>query len=73
VFRINIKYYVKLCLIKRIIGHKREEVAGGRNRLIIYNLYASSQFITVIKSSETGEGHVEWSAGLRNAYKIMVR
>jgi hypothetical protein len=40
-------------VLMRIFGHKREEVAGGWRRLHneeLHNLYASPNFIRVIKS-----------------------
>jgi hypothetical protein len=45
-------------VLRRILGPKREEVAGGRRRLHneeVHNFYASSNVIWVIKS-----GRIRW-------------
>jgi hypothetical protein len=52
------------------IGPKREEVAGGWRKLHseeLYNLYASSNIISVIKSKCKGlVGHVARTGGISN-------
>jgi hypothetical protein len=59
--------------LRRIHGHKREEVAGDWRRLHseeLHNLYASPNIITVIKIGTTKwAGYVARVGDMRNAYK----
>jgi hypothetical protein len=63
-------------VLKRIVGTKREEVAGGCRTLHkeeLHNMYASPNIIMVIKSR--GMGWVRHVAGMRcvrNAYSTLV-
>jgi hypothetical protein len=63
-------------VLRRIFGHKREEVAGGWRRLHneeLHNLYASPNAIKVIKSRRMRlAGHVARVGEMRNAYTILV-
>jgi hypothetical protein len=67
--------FVKRAL--RIFGPKWEEVTGGWRRLYSkepYNLYASSNIISVIKSRRLRlVGHVAHMVEMRNAYEILIR
>jgi hypothetical protein len=62
--------------LRRIFGHKREEVAGGWRRLHneeLHNLYASSNIIRMIKRRRTRwTGHIAPVREIRNAYEILV-
>jgi len=63
-------------LLRRIFGHKREEVAGGWRRLhkeMLHNLYASPNSVRVVKSRRTiWARHVARMRKMRNAYNIFV-
>jgi hypothetical protein len=63
-------------MLRRIFGHKREEVTGGWRRLHneeLHNLNSSPNIIRVIKSKKMGwTWHVALMYEMRNAYKIMV-
>jgi hypothetical protein len=63
--------------MRRIIGHKREEVAGGWRKLHneeLHNLYASQNIIRVNKSrGMRWVGHVARMEEIRYAYNISVR
>jgi hypothetical protein len=63
-------------VLRRVFGPRREEWAGGwriQHNEELYNLYASSNFIRVIKSSRMGwGGHVAWMGEMGNAYIILV-
>jgi len=63
-------------MLRRVLGPKREEVTGGYRRLCnkgFHNLYASLNFIRVIKSRR-----IRWARRLarmetkRNGYSILV-
>jgi len=62
--------------LRRTLGPKREEVAGSWRRLHnekLYNLYASSNIIRVIKSGRIRwTGHVARMGEMRNVYNIFV-
>jgi hypothetical protein len=63
-------------MLRRIFGHKREEVAGGWRRMHkeeLRNLYASPNIITVIKSRGMRRaGHVACTGVMRYAYKMLI-
>jgi hypothetical protein len=63
-------------VLRRIFGHKREEVAGGWRRLHneeLLNLYTSPNIVRVIKLRRVRwEGHVARMGKMRNAYNILV-
>jgi hypothetical protein len=63
-------------MLRIIFGTKREEVAGGWRRLHneeLHNLYASSNFIRVVRSRRTRlTGYVARMGDMRNAYSILV-
>jgi hypothetical protein len=63
-------------VLRRIFGPKREEVAGDWRRLHneeLHNLYASQNFIKVMKArSITWAEHVAHTGEI-NAYKILVQ
>jgi hypothetical protein len=62
-------------MVRRIFGRKREEVAGGWRRLHneeLHNLYASPNFIGVIKSRRMKWTGNTTQRGVRNAYKIVI-
>jgi hypothetical protein len=59
--------------LRRIFEPKREEVAGGWRRLHneeLRNLYASPNFIRVIKSRRVRWGHAARMGETRNHYRI---
>jgi hypothetical protein len=61
-------------VLRRIFGHKREEVAGGRRSLHkeLYNLYSSSS-IGVIRSRRTRwTEHVARTGAKRNEHRILI-
>jgi len=64
-------------VLRRIFGPKREEVAGGWRELHnveLYNLYASPNVITVIKSRWMRlTGNIARTERIRNAYDILVK
>jgi hypothetical protein len=62
-------------VLRRILGHKREEVAGGWRRLYseeLHNLYASPNIIRVVKPRR-----MRWAVNIarmremRNEYNIL--
>jgi hypothetical protein len=61
---------------RRLIGPKREEVAGGWRRLRneeLHNLYTSPNIVRVIKSERVRwVGHGVRIGEMRNAYNILV-
>jgi hypothetical protein len=63
-------------VLRRIFGHKREEVAGGWRRLHneeLHNLYASPNIIRVIRPRKMRwAGHIAAMGGM-NAYSILLR
>jgi hypothetical protein len=63
-------------VLRRMFGPKREEVAGGWRRLHneeFHNLYASTNFIRVIKLRRMRlEVHVARMGDMRNAFNILV-
>jgi hypothetical protein len=64
-------------VLRRIFGPKREAVAGGWRELHnveLYNLYASPNVITVIKSRWMRlTGNIARTERIRNAYDILVK
>jgi hypothetical protein len=64
-------------MLRRIFGHKREEVAEGWRRLHdeeLCNLYASPNMIRVFKSRRMRRvGQVACKGAMKNSYKILVR
>jgi len=63
-------------VLRRILGSKRDEVAGGSRKMYneeLHNLYASLNIIMVIKSRRNRwAGHVVRMGDMRNAYNILV-
>jgi hypothetical protein len=63
-------------VLRRILGPKREEVAGGWRRLRseeLHNIYTSPNVIRVIKSRRMRwAGHLACRGEMRNAYRILV-
>jgi len=63
-------------VLRRTLGPKKEEVAGGWRRLHnvdLHNLYASPNITRVIKSRKMRwEGHVARVVEMRNSYKILI-
>jgi hypothetical protein len=62
-------------VLRRIIGPKREEVAGNWRMLneAVHNLHASPNIISVIKSrGKSWVGHEANMGDTRNAYKILI-
>jgi hypothetical protein len=63
-------------VLRKILGHKGEEVAGDWRRLHneeLHNLYASLNTIRFIKSRRMRlAGHVGRMEAMRNSYKILV-
>jgi hypothetical protein len=63
-------------VLRRIVGPKGEEVAGGWRRLHnheLQNLYTSLNIIRIIKSRRVRrEGHVARMGEMKNAYNILV-
>jgi hypothetical protein len=63
-------------VLRKILGPKREEVAGGWKRLHnekLRNLYTSLNIIWVSKSKRVRwAGHVVCTEGMRNAFNISV-
>jgi hypothetical protein len=61
--------------VRRILGPKREEVAGDWRRLHkkeLHNLYASPNVIRLIKSRRMRRpGHVARTRQMRNAHRIL--
>jgi hypothetical protein len=60
--------------VRRIFGSKRQEVAGGWRRLHneeLHNLYATPNFITVMKSQRRLVGHMACMGDMTNAYSIL--
>jgi len=62
--------------MRKIFGHKREEVAGGWRRHHnenLHNLCASPYFIRMVKSSRMRwMGHVEHMGEIKDAFKTLV-
>jgi hypothetical protein len=62
--------------LRRIVGPKRDEVAGGWRKLRheeLHNMYSSPSIITMIKSRRMRwAGHVAQMGEKRNAYRILV-
>jgi hypothetical protein len=62
-------------VLRRIFGHKREEVVGGWRRLHneeVHNLYDSSNIIRMVKSRRIRwAGHVVCMGEVRNAYIVL--
>jgi hypothetical protein len=63
-------------VLRRIFGHKREEVVGGWRRLHkeeLHNLYDSPNIIRVIKSRRMRwVGHIARMREMGNGYNILV-
>jgi len=63
-------------VLKRMLEHKGEEVAGGWRRLHneeLHNLYASTYIVRVITSRRMRwTGHVACMGDMRNAYNVLV-
>jgi len=63
-------------MVRRIFGHKREEVVGSWRRLHdeeLHDLYASLSIIRVMKSRRMRwMGHVAHMRKMRNVYKLWV-
>jgi len=63
-------------MVRRIFGHKREEVVGSWRRLHdeeLHDLYASLNIIRVMKSRRMRwMGHVAHMRKMRNVYKFWV-
>jgi hypothetical protein len=61
---------------RRIVGRKREKVAGGWRRLLneeLHNLYSSADVIKVMKSRRMSwPGHVARMGDMRSAYTVLV-
>jgi hypothetical protein len=64
-------------VLRKIFGHKREEVPGGWRRLHneeLHNLYASPNTIRVIESRLMGlTDHLTCIGEMRNEFRILVR
>jgi hypothetical protein len=62
-------------VLRRIFGPKRDEVTGGRRKLLneeLRDLYSSPSIIRIIKSKRIRwAGHV-MRIGKKNAYKLLV-
>jgi hypothetical protein len=53
-------------VLRRIFGHKRDEMTGGWRKLQneeLHNLYSSPNIITMIESSRRGAGHIAHTGG----------
>jgi hypothetical protein len=63
-------------MLRRLFGHRREEVVGGWRRLHneeLHNLHTASKVLHVIISRTTRwAGRVARMGGMKNAYSILV-
>jgi hypothetical protein len=63
-------------LVRTMFGPMRDEIKGGRGRLLneeLHNLYSSPSIIRLIKSRRIRwERHVECMSEKRNAYRVLI-